>query len=278
MVPPVDRDPSPKGVGVKLWAWVRRAPTWVEVAALLLAVAAILVPMLAISGKNSSSPTPASHSRPAKLKVDSLVVWDYGKGPHPKPHLEVILHNIGGTRAVVDGASVVVKAVSPVQRCASQDDLPLSDVYGAILPHHASPRPIVVPLHDQVGPDGVDRFEILLSTPLSKPNPATYFLFRVELKLLNDSPEASLPAGTALVSLPEVPDQGEYFWNHQTIGLLKGFETEGLTARGLWAGAMPCWQGNTKILRQALNPPAVRSPEVASIANELVTPSFTKLE
>jgi hypothetical protein len=210
--------------------------------------------------------------------VDSLVVWDYGKGPHPKPHLEVILHNVGGTRAVVDAASVVVKEVSPLDRCASQDDIPLSDVYGAVLPHRASSKPVVVPLHDQLGPDGVDRFKILLSTPLARLDPATYFVFRIEVNLINDSPEGSLPIGAALVSLPEIPDQGEYFWDHQTVGLLRGFETEGLIARELWAEAMPCWRRNTKILRRALDPPGVRSPEVASIANELVTPSFSKLE
>jgi hypothetical protein len=278
MVPNIDKDPSSKRSGSGFRAWIRRVPTWVEVAALLLAAAAVAVPLVAISGNGSSSAVVPKPVRPAKLKVDSVVVSDYGKGLHPKPHLEVILHNLGGTRAVIDAASIVVTEVAAVKRCASQDDIPLSAVYGAVLPHHPSSRPVVVPLHDQVGPDGVDRFKILLSTPLGKPDPATYYLFHIKLTLLNDSPEAALPVASALVSLPEIPDQGEYFWNHQTIGLLKGFEAGGRPASELWAEAMPCWRHNTKILRRALAPPGVRSPEVASIADELVTPSFAELK
>jgi hypothetical protein len=225
-------------------------------------------------GNSASGGKDAAH-----LVVDGFTARDFTQGPHPNAHLEVLLYNVGGTLAVVDGATVRVKGVFALRRCASQDDIPLSDTYGLVLPHQASASEVhELPLHDQVGPDGVDRFAISVSTGLSQQSPATYFLFRLELALRNDGPESPLPVGTALIALPTVPDEGEYYWTPTTIELLRTFQTEGQTVSEFWGESMPCWRRNTKILRRAFSVPAIRSAKLDAISRELVGPSFAKLE
>jgi hypothetical protein len=220
----------------------------------------------------------SGENEPARLSVSSFRARDFNMGPHPNAHLEVILHNRGGTRAVVDEAIVKVDRVFAVKRCASQDDIPLSETYGLVLPHHAQSTSHVVPLHDQVGPDEIDRFALSVSTHLSNRDPATYYLFRLSLELGNDSPRSPLPIGNALIALPIVPDQGEYFWTPTTVGLLRNFQTEGQTVREFWGQSMPCWRRNTKVLKKAFKAPAVQSAKLAAISRELIFPSFAKLE
>jgi hypothetical protein len=255
----------------------RERPGWAEMAGLaigavgaVVAILAFLVPLLTDSGPASGEPTPA------RLEVDSFSARDFNQGPHPNAHLEVILHNRGGTRAVIDGATIEVEDVYALERCASQNDLPLSDTYGLVLSHRPARRNLL--LHDQVGADAVDRFALSLSTRLSNDSPGTYFLFRLHLKLKNDGPISPLVVGTALIALPTVPDQGEYFWTPTTVELLSSFQTEGRTVREFWGESMPCWRKNTKILRAAFSRASVRSGKLAAISGELITPSFSKLE
>jgi hypothetical protein len=260
------------------WKWKR--PTWIEAAGLAVGIAGVGVAIVAVviplvtDGGNSAS----GKRDPAHLLVDSFTARDFMQGPHPNAHLEVLLHNTGGTLAVIDDAAIRVKRVFALRRCASQDDIPLSDTYGLVLPHRASPARHELQLHDQVSPDGVDRFAISVSTSLSARDPATYFLFRLEVDLRNDGPESPFPVGTALIALPTVPDQGEYYWTPKTVELLRGFQTEGRTAAEFWGESMPCWRRNTEVLRRALGVPAVRSANLDEISRELIAPSFAKLE
>jgi hypothetical protein len=246
----------------------------VGVGGLVLAIVAFVVPLFTKSG------APASRdATPARLSVVNFSARDFLQGPHPNAHLEVILHNRGGTRAVIDGAIVKVVDVYAVKRCASQDDIPLSETYGLVLSHDAAASSrYVVPMHDQVGPDGVDRFAISVSTPLGSRDPATYYLFRLGLELRNDGPRSPLSVGTALIALPTVPDQGEYFWTPTTVGLLRDFQTEGETVREFWGQSMPCWKRNTEVLKNAFKEPAVQSAKLDAISRELISPSFAKLE
>lgn len=282
---------GPSGERPPSWrSWLRRTPTWIEVAGLLLALAAIVVP-LAVATGGSSSGTAASATTPggertgqggtdrppAELKVDSFTAGD-GHGEHPHPTLEAVVHNFGGTRAVIDGARVDIEAVYELGRCAPQGDIPLSETYGVVLPHEVPTEPLTVPLHDQVAPDGVDRLAIELSTQLSAAEPGTQFLYRLDVSLDNDGPDSPLPLGTAWVSVPRAPTGGEYFWTPEVIPVLKEYIVSGTTAAKVWGHSMACWRRNTAILRRTLRLRGVRSPLLQYASGPLVEPSLAKLE
>ena len=211
----------------------RKRPTWVELAGLAIGAAGVAIALVAfvVPLLTTTNDSASGDAEPARLVVDNFAARDFDQGPHPNAHLEVILHNRGGVRAVVDGARVNVEEVYALERCASQNDLPLSETYGLVLSHQPETRNLL--LHDQVGPDEADRFAIALSTRLSRTSPGTYFLFRLHLDLKNDGSVSPLVVGTALIALPTVPDQGEYFWTPTTVELLSSFQTEGRTARGI---------------------------------------------
>lgn len=254
-------------------------PSWIEVAGLVIGVAGVAVAIVAfvVPLATNRQDSASGEADPAHLVVDSFLARDFDQGPHPHSHLEILIHNTGGTLAVLDAAVVRIERVFRVDRCASQNDIPLSDTYGLVLPHKASSTVRELPIHDQVPPDGVDRFAVSLSTPLSVRSPSTYFLFRLHVELKNDGPETPLPVGTALISLPVVPDQGEYYWTPTTVELLSSFFTEGRSVAELWGESMPCWRRNTKVLRRAFSREAVRSAKLDAISRELITPSFSKL-
>jgi hypothetical protein len=280
---------APSDKGRAPWrSWLQRTPTWVEVAGLLLAIAAIVVPLVVATGGSTSTSTggtkpgagAAKKPKPepeAKLEVDSFTAGD-GTVSDPRPRLEAILHNVGHRRAVVDGAAVSIEAVHPLERCAPQGDIPLSETYGLVLPHRADPADaLTLPLHDQVAPDGADRLAIALSTRLSKAEPGTDFLYRLKVALRDDGPESSLPLGTAWVSLPSAPTPGVYYWTPASVPILKEFVVDGDSAAQVWGFAMRCWRRNTAILRSTLSAGGVRSPLLAE-AEKAIEPSLAKLE
>jgi hypothetical protein len=75
-----------------------------------------------------------------------------------------------------------------------------------------------------------------------------------------------------------MPLEGEYYWTEKTISLLSNWvDTEG-SARELWAVSMPCWRSNTRIIERALDRHGARSTALATLADELVTPSLAAIE
>jgi len=209
-----------------------------------------------------------------------MAVKDVGRGPTPNPRLEIAVHNIGARRVVIDQARVEVKRIYELKRCASQDDLPLSNSYGLTLPVNAQKGDVFdQPLHQQVGPDEADRFAIALSAGPLRDRPSSVFLFEIKVGLFSDGPRPMLSAGTAQVSLPKLPLIGEYFWGEGTRQILHGFVIEGgEIVKELRRFSMPCWRSNTDLLRDAFQSRAVRSTQMEEISRELVTPTLTALK
>lgn len=260
-------------------------PNWADKTNLLIAAAGVAVAIVAIvvgavSAGGSGGSNPASEA-PANLRVIDTVVRDVERGPNqPRAHLEFVLHNVGGRRAVVDRADIEVRRVYELRRCASQDDLPLSNNYGVSLPADAQPGDIVeAPLHQQLGPDEADRFALALSTRVRPREPGSFYVFELDVTLHNDGPRADLPAGTALISLPEIPIVGEYYWGADTAKLIGDLaSTSPEYVAELRRFSMPCWRANTVALKKALASPAARSPFLEAVSNELVAPHLAVLE
>jgi hypothetical protein len=254
-------------------------PSWVDKLGLLVAAASVVVAIFALGNGSGSSgnPTGSSRKTAARLNVVDVNLRDVAKGVRRYARLDVTLHNTGGQLAVVDGVRFEIERVYALPRCASQDDLPLNHVYGVSLPIKARPGSHVdAPLHQQIGSDDADRFGISLST--KRIDPTAVYLFVVDASLLNDGARGPVSLGRLLVSLPEMPLEGEYYWTEKTISLLSNWvDTEG-SARELWAVSMPCWRSNTRIIERALDRHGARSTALATLADELVTPSLAAIE
>lgn len=260
-----------------------RRPNWVEKAGLLAALASVLVAIVALAGNSGSSTDLGSSTehQPAKLSLVNLAVKEAGRGPKPGSGLEITVHNIGGHLAVIDGAKIEVIRAYELPRCASQDDIPLSQTYGVPLPVGSQPGTVLTPaLHQQVGADEADRFEIALGAKW--PNgraTSTVYLFEIRLSLHTDASQRDFSVGRALVSLPRYPYPGEYYWNAETPKVIHDFisASPGYAAE-LRRHSMPCWQANTVALRRAFETKAVRSSDLVEIQKTFISPVSTTLE
>jgi hypothetical protein len=245
----------------------RWRPNWVEVAGVLIPLAGLVVAIIALRGSDAHG-----HSAP-RLVVDDLVVHEANGKARPRSGLEVIVHNKGGQRTVIDRARIAVLRVYPLHVCSAQGDLPVSYTYGVALPPRgAIGRSFTVPLHDEAGADEADRFRLALSVNLPTDKRDSFFLFELGVGLHDDAASSDLAVGKALISLPYRPEEGEDYWGRKTPQALSQFPREFIS------NAMSCWQGNTRMLRRALASSATRTKQLGAIADDLVTPSFARLE
>lgn len=275
--------PTLKPLGKRLLAWLDRLDALLTRRNGLLVGAAALIALFAwlYPRSGDSQPHVEGTPRSARLVLTDMVVHDPSyEQAHRHARLEITVHNFGGRLVVVDGARIEVRQVYEIRRCTTQGDLILSNSYGVLLPVGAKfGYTIEKPLHQQIGPDQADRFGISFGTNIPANSEPAVYLFEVEVALRNDGPHNPLPLGRAILSLPEKPTGGQYFWGQGTIETLKNLQGGAdQSPRELWAEAMPCWRMNTAIFRQFLNGDAERSPEIKAIPGELLTPSFSKLE
>lgn len=260
-------------------------PNWVEKAGLAIAAVGVVIGIVALfvssgSGSDGGASSASSIAQAGKLEAVDVSVHDVIPFERGRAFLEVTLHNTGGRRVVIDAARVEVRRVQKLRRCASQDDLLLSHVYGLLLPANAHEGDAVeMPLHQQVGPDEADRFRVELSTKLPPSDQTSLYLFEVAVSLRNDGPQSELPLGTAVVGLPELPAPGEYYWDAGTLDVLHNFALgEPDYARYLRQHALPCWRANTRALEQAGKGRKLRSNDLEEVVDDLVQPDPEALE
>lgn len=259
-----------------------RRPNWVEKAGVLAAFASVIVAIFALADHSGSS-AGGSLDKLSAAKL-SLVDLTVKENPGLKPHasLEMILHNTGGRLVVIDGARVEVLHSYELPRCASQDDLPSSGTYGMPLSVLSKPGDVLTQdLHQQVGADEADRFEIALGPKWPRGEAtSTVYLFEVSIGLHTDAPQRYYRVGKALISLPTPPYPGEYYWNAETPKIVHDFVA---TASQKYIAemkrrSMPCWRENTADLRSAFTSRAVRSSDLDEVQRNLISPKFPPLE
>jgi hypothetical protein len=229
-------------------------------------------------GETTVAIEPIPHVAPvAGLKaVDLLVEDEVGRYPFHS-RVEATLHNTGGRLAVITRARIKVLHVFELPLCFTQGGVPVSGSYGVPLPVDAQAGELVeAPLHQQVGADEADRFALNLS--VEGADLKGVYLFDLDISLVNDGSTAPLPLGRVVVSLPETPTPQNYVWREgDGESLNETFNPYGYPVREFWAENMLCWRENTKRLRRAFDGPATHSPELADIAEGLVTPTYAAL-
>ncbi len=257
-------------------ARLSRWQSWAVIASVALAFAIWLAPnpFDDDGGSRVESAPRASHLEPV-----SMTVREIHKPYQRHARLEVTFHNTGGQLVVVSEARVRIRRVYELRPCFPQGDLPLSNTYGVLLPIDARPGALVrVPLHQQIGADEADRFGILFGARANgKREVEGTYLFELDIALVTDGPRSPMSLGQALVSLPELPYPGNYYWGDKTAEFIAVTYPHIQGKRSFRRHSMPCWKRNTTTLRNALSGPAVRSPELGAISETLVAPSISAI-
>lgn len=270
------------------WRWrlesdrLSRWANWATIIALPIALAGAVIAVIAVDWGGSAAPAPA----PASSRLQGVDLAVRNGLPPQKAGLEVLLHNAGTQRSVVSGAQIEILHVDPLPLCFTQGELPLSSRYGTQLSTGAKPGEVVeVPLHQQLGADGADRFAIALGLTDKEEGGngelSGMYLFELDVSLMHDTERRPLHLSEALVSLPELPlGSGMYVWTPDTARFLATsyLHAEGLSAEEAWGQQMPCWRANTNTLRRALSSSAARSPQLEALGREIVTPTYAALE
>lgn len=267
------------------WRWqlkserLSRWANWATIVAVPIAVLALVVTLLSAGGNGSATPDPGGASSASLQQVGLAVRNDVSLDE--MQGLEVLLHNAGGQRSVVSGARIEILRVDPLPLCFSQGDLQLSGHYDAQLSTDAEPGDVVeVPLHQQLGSDEADRFEIALGLSGEEESSSSdLYLFELDVSLEHDGAQPPVGLGRALVSLPMLPPPGAYYWARDTGSSLKRYMISGnASVQETWGPPMSCWLANTETLRRVLAGSAARSPQMDAIGSDIVTPTFAALE
>lgn len=232
-------------------------------------------------GSDSGTVYVEKSHRPSRLSLVDLSVREI-TGPYQHhSRLEIALHNTGDRLVVIDGARIEIRRAYAVPLCFTQGTLPLSNTYGLLLPIGASDgRVVTKALHQQIGPDRADRFDILLGAKASTDGelPGDY-LFELDVSLENDGPSSPFRLGRVFVTLPEIPRPSEFYWTDTTAeGINKFLHPDYRLIGYLRTRALPCWRRNTAMLARVLARKGIRSPELDEIASQLATPVFSELK
>lgn len=275
-----ERERRQAGAGKRMRWLPKSRLEYLYYALAVLVAATVLFSFLRGSGGGETTVAiePIQHvAASAHLKaVDLLVEDDVGRYPFHS-RVEATLHNIGGRLAVITRARIKILHVYELPLCFTQGDLPVSGSYGVLLPADAEPGQVVeAPLHQQVGADEPDRFALDLG--VDGAHLKGVYLFDLDISLVNDGSKVPLPLGRVLVSLPETPGPQNYVWREgDGESLNETFNPYGHPVREVWSESMPCWRENTKLLRRAFDERATHSPELAGVAEGLVTPTYAAL-
>ena len=226
----------------------------------------VLPPSQAVSPPSSVSSSAAPH-----LEVDGVSLTDPGApakftGPPFTPFkVDIKLLNTGKGLAIINSAKLIIQTFVLLPLCNSQGSFGSTGTYRANMPIDARPGQVVsVPVSQLVKPNGADRFDLLLRTPLLGGNAKfNVYLYRVRLFLLYNVHTRPLDVGEVLVDLPVAPDGGEYYWNSYYTAHPQGVKID------VGASYMPqykkCVIANSYALHSILSLSARQSSELAAI-------------
>jgi hypothetical protein len=236
---------------------------------------------IAVFGGGSDISISANSSRNPRLERVDLIV--HNSIPSRQPGLELLVRNGGSGRSVISRAQLEIRRVYSLPLCYAQGDLSLSGRYGVELSPASEPGEIIeVPVHQQLGGNGADRFRIDLET---RPRVEgglvqTLYLFEVAVALVHDGKKDPLRMGTALISLPAVP-LSEFLLEQGQFKKAIDYFSPGLSGRELreeWSQRLACWQANGREAARARKSRATRSQDLEEALASAAVPSFAERE
>ncbi len=124
----------------------------------------------------------------------------------PQPELTLPLRNKGTSRAILTDVEVKILDFFYAPACSYGGDIPVSGKYDFRLPDKpAAGATLHKTLHQQIDPDGADRFILRLEAPpvregnLSGPDSLAIFLYRVQVTLKQDDGRPAIDLGAFVI-------------------------------------------------------------------------------
>jgi hypothetical protein len=264
------------GVGVVAIV-VRRYRRVTTSAAVVLVVASLAILIAAPDPvQPQSEPTPSPGPRVLVSKVD--VIAPDGQGSVAV--LDVTVRNDGDRSAVLTELDLVIDAFGYLAPCLSGSNLEVTGTYAASLPD--GPRPgdvVVVSLHQQIEPGGVDRFTVGLKAPAGHTGndlgAIASYVYAGSVQVRQDTagvePEpvpVVIDAGTAL------DPNGTFYFAAPRPATASDVGTGGLCGgeSGCVGTQVACWNANRTTLLPLLARPGSRSPGAQAATTALGKP------
>src|SRR5262245_4521723 len=183
-------------------------------------------------------------TRDEVLEVVDLAATGGGDDP---PAVDVSVRNIGDAVSVVTGTVLRVRDYVLIGPCVSSAALPPSAEYDVELP--ADPEQgetVEAKLSQQIPAGEADRFLLRMHVPPMKAAQGSR-LYALDVALRHDAASEPVPAGTAIVAVPDLPDES-FFPGH----LPEGAEET--------PGARECAERNLSDYERFLDLDAARPP------------------
>ncbi len=266
-------------IGVLGFAVVLIAPRLRRAKDLVLGVGIALVLLAGLVLVVSPTPTPPQPPEAsAELSLSQVLITG---GTDGKPvALDITVHNLGSRLAVLTGVRLYVRDFAYLPACYTAGAIGASKPYPVTLPDNP-PRDSVatLPLHEEVGPDNVDRFVVVLRPPPfrgqdeGRPEMAT-FGYRVSAALTSDV-QNSLSLGSAVFTVPWIPFSTD-LWDvtsprrRSQYARSVGLEPVDWTDPE-WRRVETCLDSNSRTLARLLDQPGVRTDELDGVLEKLRT-------
>jgi hypothetical protein len=178
--------------------------------------------------------------------------------------------NAGSQIAIINSAKLTIQNSAMLQACAGQGGFPSTGSYPANLPANPSPGSIVnIPISQTVPANGVDRFDLLLDTPISLTNRGAIYLYRFTLDLTYNAHNSRLNVGTFVISSPTVPTENQYFWGKSWAKDPDFFDTMMSHNGTAEVATKECDIKDSRILQAFLSLSGIRPPELSKVPSRL---------
>jgi hypothetical protein len=206
------------------------------------------------------------------LEVDGISLSSgdiQGNGEFKPFKIDIKLLNTGKGVAAINDARLVIQKFVTVPLCNSQGDFVSTGTYHTNMPTDAKPGQVInVAVSQLVQPNGGDRFDVLLRTPLLQGRAKfNAYLYRVHLYLIYNVHANPLDVGEILVDLPFPPAAGEYYLNSYFLTHPQ------LIRNTVYAAGLPeykrCAVKNSRALRSILSSRAMRPASLTGVLPQL---------
>lgn len=175
-------------------------------------MALVAVGVLALAPSGTPATTSAVNSpAPSGLVVSSLEVL--AAGPERAAEVDVSLRNPGTTRVGLTEVEVTIVDSAVVQVCLFASATDVSGSYDLELPDHPAPGTVLrKTLHQEIGPDELDRFTLRLGAPqLEAKHPLDSYLYRVRVAIAHDGGTQPVELGEFVVEAQNGLSTDHYF-------------------------------------------------------------------
>jgi hypothetical protein len=258
--------------GVERFGWTGSLGDWGIVAGIVSAVVGVVAALAGLFGGGDPTPTKerAQAASSGRIRLSEVLVRNPPSLPRiVTPTLELVVHNVGERRATLTRMQFTVRDQVFLPTCYIQGDLPVAEEYAITVPRKAKAGTVVnsSPLRRQLAVDQVERLAFRFRLPPTRENgkivPYTFdddnYLYRFDVGLVRDNRQTAEPLGTAIVSLPFGPSEGQIWTTDNRTKFVDG----------LPADAVACMKANAAKLRTFLEGPGERSGQMRSLQGRL---------